>query len=339
MDWSAAFAAKSSQVRQSARLGLRLLGLGRYSSIQESNHLEWKSHYQSIESDTTEPQGYKMKEEILIPDEGLPPALAARLVGNHVSYLTYAVGTIFDLAQRGILLIRQVNSSRFMVELKTTSTSLRLHEQGLLQALFPQGARQLNLLDLRLLPSRFNELLEQELLELKLIDPQKKLLQKEILNKRSKSFRLKILPYALTISIALTFFLSSQHESHLLGLTLASLITALIFWFFWNVKYYANPDKFINSTLTPTGESQSNNWIIFFQKIDDLSLTRKKEYIYNPDVFIHLLPYAACHGKAIMWAHAFKKHFRSPSWFIPLPKKDAFGVFLSMLSEAYDMPI
>ncbi len=77
---------------------------------------------------------------ITSPPAELPPALAALLGGRPASGL----GTLFDLARRGVLRIEETKPKyktvrQFQVVRSGSSANLAPHEQGLLERAFPQG--------------------------------------------------------------------------------------------------------------------------------------------------------------------------------------------------------
>ena len=73
------------------------------------------------------------------PPDDVPPALVGKLTEHAQGFM----GTLFDLAQRGMLEVREDKGSwgakKFNLELKNSAASLRPHEQGLLDALLKPG--------------------------------------------------------------------------------------------------------------------------------------------------------------------------------------------------------
>ena len=101
----------------------------------------------------------------LLPGD-LPPALVGRLTGQ----AGYYMGTLFDLAQRGWLAIREakgrLGSKRYQLALTPQAQPLRPHEQALLDTLFKPGQTEIamNQIGTRLAGKRaFDRQVEQEL--------------------------------------------------------------------------------------------------------------------------------------------------------------------------------
>ena len=111
---------------------------------------------------------------IVSPPSPLPPDLAGRLIG----IVSLGVGTLLDLARRGILRIEEgkkgfLGSRQFQVVLLDASAHLARHERVLLEAVFPEGQTSvpiLSFLSQRARGGKFVAALREESREAGLID-------------------------------------------------------------------------------------------------------------------------------------------------------------------------
>jgi hypothetical protein len=112
------------------------------------------------------------------PPDDAPPALAAKLTGHSQGFM----GTLFDLAQRGVLEIHESKSrwgsKKYTLELKDAAAPVSAHEQGLLSAVFRPGE---TTVDMSAIPTRlarkpkaFDEPLQQDLIDRGWLDPERK---------------------------------------------------------------------------------------------------------------------------------------------------------------------
>ena len=112
------------------------------------------------------------------PPDDAPPALAAKLTRHSQGFM----GTLFDLAQRGVLEVREDKgwwgSKKYTLELKNAAVALSAHEQGLLSAIFKPGETTVDMsaISTRLASKHkaFDEPLEQELVDRGWLDPDRK---------------------------------------------------------------------------------------------------------------------------------------------------------------------
>lgn len=113
------------------------------------------------------------------PDDRLPPAVVGKLLGSEAHSPT---ATLLDLAQRGVLRIREeqgwMGTRKYVVERTEINPSLLPHEQGLLQALFRSGEVRIDMREiltrLSSKKSLFYGPLERELIERGRVDPERK---------------------------------------------------------------------------------------------------------------------------------------------------------------------
>ena len=263
------------------------------------------------------------------PPRAIPPALAAKLTGSSVPFL----GTLFDLARRGILRIeegtKRWGSRTFDVIRQPTSERLQPHEQVFLDALFHKtsdGRVALSEIASLANNSQFSQALDQELTMAGWRDVERS-------NRRGRALAASILGLvlglaAMGVGFLIASFLSESQPTALIvgaillgvgvaacGVSLLGLIVALLI-----------------STLSDEGARQASAWNSFAGYLRNI--TRGREPVTSPDLFERYLPYAAGLGMATEWAKFFQKqaNIPIPEWFMSLQSGVDDGSFVAIMA-------
>jgi uncharacterized protein (TIGR04222 family) len=264
------------------------------------------------------------------PPADVPPAIIGKLTGQAHGFM----GTIFNLAQRGVLEMNEekgiLTSKKYVLTRKESTTSLHSHEQGLLDAIFKPGETQVDMSEIagRLAWNNklFVEPLEQELIQRGWLDPQRK-------SKRTTLLRSGV----ILMFIALALFFGSLIGINLvlsnLNLvtvfaTLAGVFAALFLLSIALLTYTS-----IFSILTPAGEEQAARWKGFAEYLNQVS--KGREPAISPDYFERYLAYAALFGLGKRWAEYFQTFdgMPLPAWFHSTTGSNAsFGAMAGMMS-------
>ena len=264
------------------------------------------------------------------PPSDIPPALIGRLTGQQHNFM----GTIFDLAQRGVLEVREEEGSwgikNHILAPRDQAIPLQPHEQGLLEALFKPGETEIKMSEigsrLGMKHSLFSEPLEQELIQRGWLDTDR-------MQKRTKL----IVVGVAGIFVGLGLFVGLMVMGLTQNLDLAPLFGALagasaaLFLLSFALVIYAA----VFSTLTPAGEHQATRWKGFAEYLKQVS--KGREPAIRPDYFERYLPYAAVFGLGKNWA----KYFESlggvplPFWFHTTAGSHAnFGAMVVLMSTS-----
>jgi uncharacterized membrane protein YgcG len=267
------------------------------------------------------------------PPADLPPAVIGGLTRQTSSFM----GTIFDLAQRGVLEIREEagfwGTKSHLLLRKEAAEPLKPHEQGLLEALFRPGEAQIKMSEIGTrLASRqglFDEPLEQELVQRGWLDLERK-------QKRGRLMMFGILGMVAAVAvfvaglIAAGMNLSAGSPWLTLSAVAAGIGAGLFLLSFplliWAASY---------SILTPAGEEQAARWKGFSAYLREVS--KGREPAIRPDYFERYLAYAAVFGLGARWA----KYFQSlggvplPVWFHAAAGSNAdFGAMVAVMSAS-----
>jgi hypothetical protein len=265
------------------------------------------------------------------PPGEVPPAIVGKLTRQEGSFM----GTVFDLAQRGILEVEEkkgfLGTTRHMLRLKDGAQILKPHEQGLLNALFSPAKTEINLSDIGMRietgKKLFEAPLEQELLQRGWIDPERK----------KRRFQIQIAGFTLTWAAFIALLISMSGISSSLdngagllpwiaagaGLSFAALILSILVLIFGS-SY---------SILTPAGEEQSARWKGFSQYLKDVS--KGRESATRADYFERYLAYAVIFGLGTKWARYFQElgGVSLPAWFhAAAGSRGDFGAIVAVMS-------
>jgi uncharacterized protein (TIGR04222 family) len=266
----------------------------------------------------------------------LPPALAGTLVGtNGQPGATHALGTLFDLGQRGMLTIEESPDKRWykgrefdIRQLDRASHGLRPHEQGLLTLAFtdkrgPADTVKMSELGQRL-SSRFKEFSEpltEELNAAGLIDPRRK----------ATAQRFMVLGVVLLLMMlplgALSLLFVDQYGGWPFLFAGVALVLSIV-TFIMGAAY---------SHLSDEGARAAARWRGFQEYLKDV--TKGRESAWDINLFERYLPYAAAFGLAEGWAKAFQKRGGAeiPVWFRAVAEGDDGNIaaFIVMTSAAH----
>ena len=268
-----------------------------------------------------------------LPDD-LPPALAGALAAaDGRPNATQALGTLFDLARRGIVTIDESPDKRwyrnrdFDVRLQDAAPrDLRPHEQGLLALLFtgkrgPVETVKVSEMGNRLASKskQFTEPLTAELGAANLIDPQR----------RATAHRFIVIGVILLLMILP------------LGALGALLVTKYGGWPFLlaAVVFLLSMAAFIMagtySPLSDEGAREAARWRSFQAYLKDV--VKGRDPAWDLGLFERYLPYAAALGLAEGWAKAFQKRGGAeiPAWFraVADSRDGSMAAFIAMTAS------
>jgi hypothetical protein len=266
------------------------------------------------------------------PPAEVPSAVIGKLLGQAHSFM----GGLFDLAQRGLLEVREEHGawgSNHILERKEASISLVPHEQGLLDAIFKPGEVQVSLSEiatrLAYKTSLFDQPLEQELVQRGWLDPERK-------QKRMNLVVVGLLGLlaAMGIFIAAAITTAAVLMDNLtLALFTAALAGVGVGAFLLSILLLVY--SAIYSPLTPTGEEQKIRWQGFANYLKLVS--QGKEPAVRADTFERYLPYAAVFGLGADWTKVFQKlgGVPLPVWFHALAGSNGdFGAMVAVMSAS-----
>ncbi|HET6822998.1 MAG TPA: DUF2207 domain-containing protein [Anaerolineales bacterium] len=252
----------------------------------------------------------------VMPIPNPPAEVSPAVVGKLTKQSHASMGAIFDLAQRGLLEIREEPGSwgtKNHVLVRTDqSVPLEPFEQGLLEALFKPGERRVNMSEvgarLGAKSKLFDEPLEQELIRRGWLDPERK-------QKRGKLMGIALFALILLMGLLIAALLLAPGWS-------VSIELAVVFGIFFGIGVglfllaialliYVGS----YSVLTPAGEEQAARWRGFGEYLKQVS--KGREPAIRPDYFERYLAYASMFGLGAAWAKYFDKlgGVPLPVWF------------------------
>jgi len=267
------------------------------------------------------------------PPADISPALIGKLTGQQHNFM----GTVFDLAKRDILEVREekgfLGMKNHVLARKESARFLKPHEQGLLDALFKPNEMQINMNEIgtRLGTNNklFDEPLEQELIQRGWFDLERKQKRTSIL---ITGFLVMIIALALFIfSMILGGITLAGNTAWIMLIAAAAGISAGVFMLSIPLLIYAGTF----SMLTPSGEEQSMRWKGFAEYLKQVS--KGKEPAISADVFERYLAYAAVFGLGAHWAKYFQQlgGVPLPIWFHAMAGSDGdFGAMVAVMSAS-----
>jgi hypothetical protein len=267
---------------------------------------------------------------VTAPPDDLPPGLAGAVLNGGSGTWAQAMGTLFDLAQRGVLQIEELadkkwNESRnFEIRLIEQPADLRPHEGGLVDLLFTgkdgwQPAVHLSDLRSRLGKQwkRFEEPLRDELRLAGYLDPAGKQHKNRLLMVGA------VLLIAGTIALLLMFVAA-------LGSGMWPPIFVVLALYALSVVAFVLAAN--TSLLSAAGRGVQQSWQGF---ANYLRAIVKKRAETPQDVFEPFLPYAASFGLAEPWVKFFQKQglAQAPAWFQATAGSDGsdIAVFVALI--------
>lgn len=267
------------------------------------------------------------------PPSDLSPAVMGKLTGQYNNFM----GVIFDLAQRGVLEIREEKgfwgTKKHALVRTGDASALQPFEQVLLDSLFKPGETEINMSEVGTRVAskhkQFDTSLEGELVQRGWLDVERK-------QKKSWLTAAGILMMFLSIVIGLVGLVaggasvSSNPDWLILFAALVGLAVGL-FILSIPVLIYAG----LFSILTPAGEEQSARWKGFAEYLKQVS--KGREPAIRPDYFEKYLAYAAVFGLGAGWAKYFQQlgNVPLPVWFHAMAGSDGdFGAMVAVMSAS-----
>jgi uncharacterized protein (TIGR04222 family) len=267
------------------------------------------------------------------PPSDISPAIIGKLTGQGHHFM----GAIFDLAQRGVLEVREekgfLGTKNHLLVRKENTVALKPFEQGLLDALFKYGETQINLNEvatrLGMKSARFDDSLDQELVQRGWLDRERK-------RKRTVLLILGLLALFLAMIVFIFSMIAGGislrgNTGWILAIALAAGIGAGSFILSILFLIYAGS----YSVLTSAGEEQAARWKGFKEYLKQAS--KGKEPAIRPDYFERYLAYAAVFGLGASWAKYFQKlgSVPLPIWFHAMVGSEGdFGAIVAVMSAS-----
>jgi uncharacterized protein (TIGR04222 family) len=265
------------------------------------------------------------------PPADVPPAVVGKLTGKQHNVMA----AVFDLAQRGVLEIREqkgfLGARKYILSRKETGLPLQPQEQGLLQALFKPGEADTHLdqIATRLQSHHklFDEPLEQQLVQRGWLDEDRK-------QKRNRLFMAGLAAMVFGTFIIFGTICSGAAVGSgewaavtggLAGIGIALFLLSIII-----LMYAAS-----FSPLTPAGEEQKARWESFARYLKGVS--RGEESAIRPDYFERYLAYAVVFGLGTNWAKYFDRlgGVPLPAWFHAMAGSNGdFGAMIAVMSAS-----
>ena len=271
------------------------------------------------------------KELQTTPPQNISPILVAKLTGQAQPFTV----TLFDLAQRGLLEVREEQESlgaksQYLVP-GFSEGSLNAYEQVFWDAIFKPGETQVGISEVttRLAsnPASFDKHLEQELITRGWIDPQRQR-NRAILIEVSLLILLVALGVLIGATVATQISLTSQSSQPLITAALAGfgggVFVLAIILLIYAAAY---------SPLTPSGEEQKVGWQSFAGYLKRVSKSKKP--VVGADYFERYLTYALVFGLGADWIRYFQNLGGSslPNWFHALSGGDTdFGAMVAFMT-------
>lgn len=252
----------------------------------------------------------------VMPIPSPPAEVSPAVVGKLTKQSHASMGAIFDLAQRGLLEIREEPGSwgtKNHVLVRTDrSVPLKPFEQGLLEALFKPDERRVNMSEvgsrLGAKSKLFDEPLEQELTRRGWLDPERK-------QKRARLMGIALFAMILLIGLLIpVLFLAPDWSVNVESAVIFAVFVGIIIGLFLlaiALLIYVGA----YSVLTPAGEEQAARWRGFGEYLKQVS--KGREPAIRPDYFERYLAYASMFGLGSAWAKYFEKlgGVPLPVWF------------------------
>jgi hypothetical protein len=267
------------------------------------------------------------------PPSELSSAIVGKLTGQQHSFM----GTIFELAQRGVLEVREEKgfwgTKNHILVLKDANAPLAPYERGLLDALFKSGETEVNMNEVatRLGTGNkpFDDSLEEYLIQRGWLD----------LERKQKRTWLSVAGLLILVISMIVFILSivsigvsiSENLNWLPWIVAVSGISAGLFLLSIPLLVYGATF----SILTPAGEEQAIHWKGFAQYLKQVS--KGREPTMRPEYFEKYLAYAAVFGLGAGWAKYFQQFgdVPLPVWFHAMAGSDGdFGGMIAVMTAS-----
>ncbi len=268
------------------------------------------------------------------PPNELPPALAASLTGDATASVgwPHALGTLFDLAGRGLITIEETvekkwyNNAEFTLTYHPQAANLRPHEQELLDLLFTDksGTPQTNVTSTemgKLVTSsrwkRYTDRVKEELRQGGFVD------------KATEDGRNRVMIWGVAVMLfAFPLFIAAFLLSSLFGYWSLLLVAAV-----FTVGLILTLSGVSISTMSAAGAQQAAAWEPFKRFLREVS--RGKAELPDVAYYDAYLPYATAFGYAGDWMkrYASSGYDRVPAYFHSLTA-DGFnvGAFVAIMA-------
>jgi hypothetical protein len=285
------------------------------------------------------PAGRARPAPVLVPPDETPPGLAVMLAGAG----SPALATLFDLAGRGLLRVREsgkalLGGRQFSLERLPAEAELRPHEAGLLRALFEdKGGQERDSLPLSQIAGRlsgrnkwYREPLEQEMEAAGWLDPGRKAGRQWLLAAAVVAVLLGGAVMTAGFIVAGSAAARGSGPALTLGAVAAGVGVALLLL---GLVALAAGGAF--SPLSVPGEQAAAAWQSFGAYLKDI--VRGREFVAGDALFERYLPFAAGLGLGERWARHFQKqgYTQIPAWFQVLQADaDDFGAVIALMAAA-----
>jgi uncharacterized membrane protein len=241
------------------------------------------------------------------PPSKLSPGLAGALLSEGVSpNWNHAQGTLFSLAEQGVLIIEELPDKKwyrqhdFVVKQLDQIAGLRLHEEGFLEMLFEDKngrSTSIKLSDMGKKISgsawkKYKEPLEAEMKQAGFLSQSRK-------KTRTTLFVLG----GLLLALGLTGVVVIAILNDVVGLGLLAVAAAVAMLGFVGIGFGSSL-----APLSDVGAETAVTWKQFNNYLKDVS--KGKQAVDSPTMFEKYLPYAAAFGLLHQWA----KHFETEGW-------------------------
>lgn len=268
------------------------------------------------------------------PPNELPPALAGYLTGDAMTSVgwPHALGTLFDLAGRGLITIEETaekkwyNNAEFSLTYHPQAANLRRHEQELLDLLFTDksGAPQTTLtsteMGKRVTSSRWKKYTDSVMDELR---------QGGFIDKAAEGGRIRVMAWGIVLMfLAFALFIITFLISSLFGFWPLLLVAAV-----FAVGLILTIVGASLSTRSVWGAQQTAAWEPFKRFLREVS--RGKADLPDPAYYEAYLPYATAFGLAGDWmkGYASSGYGRVPAYFSSLTANGAnVGAFVAIMA-------
>lgn len=267
------------------------------------------------------------------PPSDTSPAVVGKLTGQYANFM----GVIFDLAQRGLLEIREEKgfwgSTKHILVRIGDAPGLKPFEQYLLDSLFKPGETAVNMSEVGTRVAskhkEFDSSLEGELVQRGWLDLERK---------RKRGWLTAAGIVIMLLSFIVGFLAMAGGGFALPGnpawlVPLAILIGLSVGAFLLSIPLLVYAAAF--SALTPAGEEQSARWKGFAQYLRNV--TKGREPAIRPDYFEKYLAYAAVFGLGTGWAKYFQQlgGVPLPVWFHAMAgSRGDFGAMVAVMSAS-----
>jgi hypothetical protein len=264
----------------------------------------------------------------LIPPDSVAPAIAGALVANGQPQLEHAMGSLFSLAERGVMAIREepggiFGQRSFVIEITRGSHALSTHEEAARDIIFagssgPGATVSLSKARTRLTRhwTRFKKAVQRELNDQQLLDPHR-------LASRRRYMKTGLILIALAVLTAAgCVLLVEEHGGWPFLIPAALAVVALTSFIVMSSQ----------TPLSNEGVRRADQWRAYRKH---LASPQEVESRWGAagSAEARILPFAIALGLAAAWSKFMKKrHVKTPAWFHAasgLESGHAFAAFVA----------